>query len=97
MIQREDPEISLADFIFCPSPEVKKSYLESGVPDRKLISSSYGWSPKRFADISQKKLLSETLTVLFEGYIFVRKAVHLLLRAWEKSGIKDRLLLYGQM
>jgi len=25
MIQQEEEEISLADFIFCPSPEVKKS------------------------------------------------------------------------
>jgi hypothetical protein len=27
MIQQKDEEISLADFIFCPSPEVKKSAL----------------------------------------------------------------------
>ncbi|MEG4855637.1 hypothetical protein QUB10_32790 [Microcoleus sp. B5-D4] len=93
MIQREDQEISLADLIFCPSPEVRKSYLESGVPDRKLISTSYGWSPKRFADISQKKLVSETLTVLLVGSICVRKNVHLLLLAWKKSGIQGRLPL----
>ena len=97
MIQREDEEISLADFIFCPSPEVRKSYLESGVPDRKLISTSYGWSPKRFPNISPNKLVSETVTVLFVGSICVRKGAHLLLRAWEKSGIKGRLMLCGQM
>jgi hypothetical protein len=45
MIQQEEEEISLADFIFCPSPEVKKSFMGAGVPEHKLILTSYGWSP----------------------------------------------------
>jgi hypothetical protein len=32
MIQQEEEEISLADFIFCPSPEVKKSFMGAGIP-----------------------------------------------------------------
>lgn len=97
IIQQEDEEISLADFIFCPSPEVKKSFMIAGVPEHKLLSTSYGWSPKRFPHFSTEKPLSDTITVLFVGIISVRKGAHLLLRAWEKAGIKGRLLLCGSM
>ena len=97
MIQQEDEEMRLADFIFSPSPEVKKSFLEIGVPEYKLLSSSYGWCPKRFPNISPKKQPSDTLTVLFMGTICVRKGAHLLLQAWEKAGIKGRLVLCGSM
>ncbi|MCC3490218.1 MAG: glycosyltransferase family 4 protein [Microcoleus sp. PH2017_25_DOB_D_A] len=97
MIQQEDEEMSLADFIFSPSPEVKKSFLEIGVPEYKLMSSSYGWCPKRFPNISPKKQPSDTVTALFVGTICVRKGAHLLLQAWEKAGIKGRLVLCGEM
>lgn len=97
MIQHEDEEMRLADFIFSPSPEVKKSFLEIGVPEYKLMSSSYGWSPQRFPNISPKKQPSDTVTVLFVGTICVRKGAHLLLQAWEKAGIKGRLVLCGRM
>ena len=97
MIQQEDEEMSLADFIFCPSPEVKKSFLEIGVPEDKLISTSYGWCPKRFPNISPKKQPSDTVTVVFVGSVCVRKGAHLLLQAWEKAGIKGRLMLCGRI
>lgn len=96
-IQQEDEEISLADFIFCPSPEVKKSFIEAGVSEYKLLSTSYGWSPKRFSDLPIKKIVSDTITVIFVGTVCVRKGAHLLLRAWEKAGIKGKLILYGSM
>jgi glycosyltransferase involved in cell wall biosynthesis len=96
-IQQEDEEISLADFVFCPSPEVTKSFMGAGVPEDKLISTSYGWCPKRFPDFSINKPVSDTITVVFVGSVCVRKGAHLLLRAWEKAGIKGRLLLCGTM
>lgn len=96
-IQKEEVEADLADFIFCPSPEVKKSFQEAGVPKQKLISTSYGWSPQRFPTIPSEKLLPETVTVLFVGSICVRKGAHLLLRAWEQAGVTGRLLLCGRM
>ncbi len=97
LIQGEQAEVELADFIFCPSPEVKQSFQEAGVPEQKLLQTSYGWCPQRFSTISSNKQLSETVTVLFVGSICVRKGVHLLLRAWERAGVKGRLLLCGRM
>jgi glycosyltransferase involved in cell wall biosynthesis len=81
MIQQDEEEISLADFIFCPNPEVKKSFMGAGVPEHKLIITSYGWSPKRFPNFSIDKPVSDTITVIFVGRVCVRKGVHLLLRA----------------
>ncbi len=94
-IEREKAEAELTDFIFCPSPEVKKSFQEAGVPEQKLVSTSYGWSPQRFPTIPSEKLLQETVTVLFVGRVCVRKGAHLLLRAWERAGVKGRLMLCG--
>lgn len=96
-IQQEQAEVNLADFIFCPSPEVKKSFQEAGVPDEKLILTSYGWSPDRFPNILSDKQQSEVFTVLFVGLLCVRKGAHLLLRAWEQAGVKGRLLLCGNL
>lgn len=97
MIQQDEEEISLADFIFCPNSEVKKSFMGAGVPEHKLIITSYRWSPKRFPNFSIDKPVSDTITVIFVGRLCVRKGVHLLLRAGEKAGIKGRLLLCGSM
>lgn len=96
-IQQEEAEVELADFIFCPSPEVTKSFQEAGVPEQKLIATSYGWSPRRFPTISSEKLHTEEVTVLFVGTVCVRKGAHLLLRAWERAGIKGRLMIIGKM
>ena len=87
----------MADFIFCPSPEVKKSFMGAGVPEHKLLLTSYGWSPKRFPHFLIDKPLSDTITVIFVGRVCVRKGAHLLLRAWEKAGIKGRLMLCASM
>jgi glycosyltransferase involved in cell wall biosynthesis len=96
-IQQEEAKAEIADLIFCPSPEVKKSFQEAGVPDQKLILTSYGWSPQRFPNIPSEKQPQEEVTVLFVGTLCIRKGVHLLLRAWERVGVKGRLMLCGQL
>lgn len=94
-IQQEQAELRLADFIFCPSLEVKKSFQAAGVPEEKLLLTSEGWSPQRFPTIPAEKPLQEEVTILFVGSICVRKGAHLLLRAWERAAIKGRLILFG--
>jgi glycosyltransferase involved in cell wall biosynthesis len=97
-IQHEKTEVELADYLFCPSLEVKQSFLELGVPEQKLILTSEGWCPDRFPNTSvdwAKKQAAEDITVLCIGNSWVRKGVHLLLRAWNRAGIKGRLGLLG--
>ena len=99
-IKREQAEIEIADFILCPSPEVTKSFQEAGVPEGKLITTSYGWCPQKLSTASTtspQKSTKEEITVLFLGSISVRKGAHILLRAWEKASIKGRLILFGSL
>ena len=69
----------------------------AGVPEHKLILTSYGWSPKRFPNFSSDKPLSETITVIFVGRVCVRKGTQPAVAGLEKAGIKGRLLLCGSM
>jgi glycosyltransferase involved in cell wall biosynthesis len=94
-ILEEKAQAEISDFIFCPSPEVKQSFQEAGIPENKLILTSYGWSPERFPNIPLEKPQRDTVTVLFVGRVCVRKGAHLLLRAWERAGVKGRLMLCG--
>ena len=94
-ITREQAELELVDFIWGCSPEVIKSFQEAGVPDEKIIPTSYGWCPTRFPDIQAEKPPTDEFTVLFLGTVGVRKGVHLLLRAWERANIKGRLIIFG--
>ncbi|MBD2012462.1 glycosyltransferase family 4 protein [Microcoleus sp. FACHB-53] len=97
-IQAEQAELELADFIWGCSPEVIKSFQEAGVPDEKIIPTSYGWCPTRFPTIHAEKPPTDEFTVLFLGTVGVRKGVHLLLRAWERANIKKgRLIIFGQI
>ncbi|WP_404790772.1 glycosyltransferase family 4 protein [Altericista sp. CCNU0014] len=96
-IHHERSELALADYIFCPSPEVKRSLLEIGIAEQKLISSSYGWEPDRFRAARLERVEPEDFTVLFVGSICMRKGAHVLLRVWEKAAISGRLILCGDM
>ncbi|NJL21900.1 MAG: hypothetical protein HC895_15590 [Leptolyngbyaceae cyanobacterium SM1_3_5] len=48
MIRDEIEQTRHADYVFCPSPLVKTSFLELGVPAEKLLLTSYGWCSDRF-------------------------------------------------
>ena len=96
-IQIEEEKVKMADFLFCPSPTVVKSFQEAGVSEDKLLLTTEGWAPERFPDYQLDKPSSEEVNVLFLGAACVRKGVHLLLQAWEKAGIKGKLTIFGAM
>lgn len=103
-ISTEIEEVQLSDFVFCPSPEVKSSYLEFGIDDEKLLLSSYGWGRKRFPYCLSNpttrfscKGEKDGLDILFMGFVCIRKGAHLLMEYFVKSGIKGRLILCGRM
>ena len=98
-VEQETEQLSMVDFVFCPSPGVLKSYEDQGAPAHKLIPSSYGWTPDRFPNRLVEKFRDgpKPCTFLFVGYLCVRKGTHLLLHAWEKAGISGSLVLCGNM
>jgi glycosyltransferase involved in cell wall biosynthesis len=95
----ETEDIGFVDYIFCPSPAVMRSYENVGTQAKKLIPSSYGWSPERFPNRFREmpRDASKPCVFLFVGHLSVRKGTHLLLRAWKKSDINGTLMLYGNM
>jgi glycosyltransferase involved in cell wall biosynthesis len=96
-IAEESDEVRRADYLVCASPRAKKSFLEVGVPEEKLIESSYGWSPRRFGNIPPRKAQADLFTVLFVGRVCVGKGAQLLLQAWARAGIRGRLILCGDL
>ena len=97
-IAQETYSLKAADYIFSPSPMVRKSLETNGFDGAKLIDTSYGFDPARLDGDS--RLLPEVddgTTFLFVGYLCVRKGAHVLLEAWEKAGIKGRLILLGDI
>lgn len=95
---KEAAEMALADAVFCPSPLVEQSMRFIGVPEKKLLATSYGWEPSRMQG-THKALppFPEGPTFLFVGLLCFHKGVHILIEAWERAGIRGRLVLAGQM
>ncbi|WP_448585347.1 glycosyltransferase [Thermaurantiacus sp.] len=94
---KEAREMALADAVFCPSPMVAESMRFIGVPEEKLLHSSYGWDPARLA--GRRRLLPPRgrPTFLFVGYVAFHKGAHILIEAWERAGIDGQLLIAGQL
>jgi len=76
---------------------VRRSLLDAGVPERKVLLSSYGWSPERMAAPAGAPREDGRPTFLFVGSICIRKGAHLLLDAWRAAGLDGRLLLAGAL
>jgi glycosyltransferase involved in cell wall biosynthesis len=89
----------LADHVFCPSELVARSMVTAGVPESKLLRTSYGWSPER-VDSSAAiggPPSSRPFTALFLGTVCLRKGAHLLAAAWRDAAIDGRLRLVGAL
>lgn len=93
----EDRKLNLADFVYCPSPNVTNSVIEAGVPETKVLRGSYGWDPARVRGGPPALPPVDGLTALFLGRICIRKGAHLLLDAWVRSGVKGRVVLVGSL
>ncbi|NTV24983.1 MAG: glycosyltransferase family 4 protein [Chlorobiaceae bacterium] len=94
-IAEENRKLEMADAVFCPSPLVTGSMIENGVPERKLLQTSYGWAPERFPSMLDSREPNPKPVFLFAGLICLRKGIPLLLEAWKKADIDGELLLCG--
>lgn len=97
LVEKEAAELLLADAIFCPSPMVGRSLMEVGIPEERLIPTSYGFEPARFVGTDRALPEVDGPTFLFVGFVCVRKGAHILLEAWEKAGCPGRLVLVGDI
>jgi glycosyltransferase involved in cell wall biosynthesis len=95
LIAKEREELALATIVSSPSPHVTSSLELGGVEAERIVQTSYGWDPARFAGKDRLIEPDGRVTVLFAGTACVRKGAHLLLEAWAKAGIDGRLILCG--
>lgn len=79
IVERELLEYEEADFIAIPSQYVKRTFLEKGVPESKLIHVPYGVNLEHFRPIPKQ---DDVFRVIFCGQINLRKGVHYLLQAF---------------
>lgn len=97
--KRRLKEYDAADYILLPSEFVKRSFLEKGFLEKKLIKVPYGFN--KFNDVNNINHNTETpenecFNILYVGSISVRKGLRYLIEAFNKLEIKNkRLTLVG--
>ena len=75
-------EISLADFILCPSRYAKRTFVDQGIPADRLVVCPYGVDLAAF-DASTRPPAGKTFRILFLGPgLSMRKGIHYLARGF---------------
>lgn len=82
-------EYDLADWISIPSQFVKRTFLEEGVAPERLILNPYGVDAERWGRVEGTERETGPLVFIYTAALSVRKGIHILLRAWEKAGLRD--------
>ena len=95
IIEKELQEYSEADHIAIPSSFVKRTFLNKGFPENKLIQVPYGVDLTAFRQIPKE---DDIFRVIFAGGMSLRKGVHYLLQAFAELNLPNsELLLIGGM
>lgn len=89
--------MNVSDYIFSPSPSVTRSILEAGIPEHKILNSSYGLEESEISTTTRSFRPDNPVTAIFVGTICIRKGIHLLLQAWVKADVVARLLIVGRV
>jgi glycosyltransferase involved in cell wall biosynthesis len=85
VLEREEEEYRLADFLLCPSDFVLRTFADYGYPPEKLLRHQYGCDSERFHPEMSNRDTKRQFTMLFAGDCAVRKGVHFALEAWLRS------------
>ncbi len=95
IIEKELQEYELTDYISVPSSYAKRTYIERGIPERKLIQIPYGVDLSAFKQIPKE---DSVFRVVFAGGMSLQKGVHYLLRAFAELKLPNsELMLIGAM
>lgn len=85
VLEKEEKEYDLADYLLCPSDFVVKTFLDQGVKREKLVRHIYGFDEKRYYPGNRAKNQNEGLIMISVGVCAVRKGLHYALEAWLNS------------
>lgn len=97
IVQRELEEYKISDYISVPSEFVKKTFLNKGIDESKIIKVPYGVNLKHFYKIKNSDNFSK-FRVICVGSISVRKGVIYLLKAFSQLNLPNsELLIIGNI
>ena len=85
LLDREEEEFRLADFLLCPSEFVAKTFREKSFPAGKLLRHQYGFAESEYFPAAALREPGKRFTALFVGVDAVRKGLHLATEAWLSS------------
>lgn len=95
---REEREQMLqCDYVTAANALVSQSLRDAGIPDNRILETSYGFSPNRLARAIGIERPQRPPVFAFVGLGIVRKGLDVLLEAWEQASIDGTLLIAGQI
>jgi starch synthase len=95
-IEREEAEYEAADYVLVPSEFSRRSFLEMGVPEKKLFKAVLAADTTRFYPVATPPV--NDFTVLYVGQISFRKGLPYLLEAFARlRHPRKKLRLIGQV
>lgn len=89
VIEKELQEYDLADYISVPSHFVRNSFIEKGVPEKKLIMNPYGASSAFQPAISGSTRDKQKFTIVYMGTLNIRKGLLYLFQALDQLEIPE--------
>lgn len=93
IVEKELREYEAADYVIVPSYFVKRTFLEEGFPEEKLIHIPFGVDLSQFHPVPKK---DNVFRIIFTGGMTLRKGVHYLLEAYVGLNLPNsELLLIG--
>lgn len=93
IVEKEIKEYEEADYVFIPSSFVKKTFLEAGIPEKKIIMVPYGVNLEEFKPGEKK---DDVFRVVYAGGMTLQKGVHYLLQAFSELNLPNsELVLIG--
>lgn len=84
IIEREEEEYELADYICVPSTFVYNSFINQGVPKTKLLKIPYGVNTPKLENEVHRDWFASELNILFVGGVSLRKGIPTLLEAYDQ-------------
>ena len=94
-LEQELKEYEAVDYICIPSSFVKRTFLQHGILEDKLIQVSFGFNLTSFKQIPKG---DNIFRIVFCGGMMLRKGVHYLLKAFKELKLPNsELLLIGSM
>ena len=92
-IERELQEYELTDYIFNQTPHVKRTFLEHGINEQKLVQFPTGVDVSKFFPRPKK---DDVFRVVYCGALSLRKGIIYLLKAFETLNLPNaELVLFG--